>query len=1010
VAVTFDAVGPSGSGATTATSPLTWSHTDGGTADWLLAAVAVDGGATTIPANFPITAMTYGAASFGAPLLNWQSGGSGQNVGYLALYALQNPASGANTASATVTTGAVVDVITGGSLSFITGGGSLGTPVHADSAGAGVTSGSVTVPTASASSIVAVFVATGSGGVAFTSGTSRFLGNNAGFGNGAAATCAGATIAGTGGNVTVNWTQNSDFYAAIAVEILPPAGGAAYDGAPSGFRPAWPPALTRTFGPAMPFTGTPFQLDAAPQAQANAGLATGAGAALAAGTGKPYPAALDTSVAPGFWKDQSGHPIVVIGDEAWGLVGNAGRWGGTWQSDIDGYVTARAAQGYTAVEIDLVPSTLAGGLNDGATWDGVSMFNSGTSATAGDPSAGLNSTYWQRVDYLIAALARAGMTLFANILLSYDMGHALSGLTPTQFGAYGTGLGARYASTGNLQWMIEDDYFGTADSTLDTILTGIRAAGDTRPISIENYSESTSRKDVSNNSVLSWGTSNAGWQWCYSYNVAYFAVEYAYGEASPLPVIRGDGYYYKASGDEQLIRNHFWWALSSGSRGFFGGDDRIWQWQSGSAAAVTTGAWQTATLPAAAAAFAALPGWHKLIPDTGSAFILSGRGTRATSLTSGGGATAYSGTTDNYVSGSIAADATLAVIYCLQHFSVTIDQAKMAPGYTAAWMDPLTGALTSTAAGSAYNSTPLGNNSAGNPDWVLVLQAPTTVSAAAGLATGAAAAQQPSAAATATAGLAPGTGTAQASTTSAGSNAALAAGNAVAQQAVPAITVNAGLATSTGIAQQPAVSASGSTNAPAGLASAAGAALQPMAAGAVNAGLAAGSGAALQPVPATGVNAGLATGSGTALVAAAAEGASAGLATGTGTAQQPSVTTSGSTNAPAGLASAAGTTQQPVPAATAAAGLASAAGTAQAAGHGAIAGVATAACAALAPALTLTAQAHAAAAQAVAAALSATAQTVIPAVFGTATATGAPFTTATASGGGTVTATAGGQP
>jgi len=48
----------------------------------------------------------------------------------------------------------------------------------------------------------------------------------------------------------------------------------------------------------------------------------------------------------------------------------------------------------------------------------------------------------------------------------------------------------------------------------------------------------------------------------------------------------------------------------------------------------------------------------------------------------------------------------------------------MAAGYGAKWMDPVTGATTTATVASTYNSTAQGNNSAGDPDWVLILASP----------------------------------------------------------------------------------------------------------------------------------------------------------------------------------------------------------------------------------------------------------------------------------------------
>jgi hypothetical protein len=63
------------------------------------------------------------------------------------------------------------------------------------------------------------------------------------------------------------------------------------------------------------------------------------------------------------------------------------------------------------------------------------------------------------------------------------------------------------------------------------------------------------------------------------------------------------------------------------------------------------------------------------------------------------------------------------VIYSGKALNITIDQSKMAAGYTVTWIDPVTGATFAGTPGSTYNSTTArGNNSAGDPDWVLVLK------------------------------------------------------------------------------------------------------------------------------------------------------------------------------------------------------------------------------------------------------------------------------------------------
>ena len=170
----------------------------------------------------------------------------------------------------------------------------------------------------------------------------------------------------------------------------------------------------------------------------------------------------------------------------------------------------------------------------------------------------------------------------------------------------------------------------------------------------------------------------------YTYIQTYFGVEYAYTEASPIPVIWGDGYFYQGTGNtyfalyDRAVRQFAWWALSSGARGLNTGSEGIWQWASGALAQVTGEYWFTSVAGLVRAAVEALPGWHKLIPDTSSLLVTAGRGTHATETTSGGGGSQYGeATTDAYVTASRVPDGSLALIYLSHATTITIDQTKM---------------------------------------------------------------------------------------------------------------------------------------------------------------------------------------------------------------------------------------------------------------------------------------------------------------------------------------------
>jgi len=423
-----------------------------------------------------------------------------------------------------------------------------------------------------------------------------------------------------------------------------------------------------------------------------------------------------------YFTDGSSNPIMVRADTVWALPVNAGAAGGavTWQNDIDNYMSTRASQGFNATEIAVPPTSVHGAVSDnGETWDGILPFASGNPGS-------LTSGYWARVDYLLTSAQNQNMTVFMNVATTTaidNSGGALYNKTTTQFQNYGTALGNRYKTYPNVIWIVGEDYFGTYDSRLTALLTGIRSSGDTHMVSIENYDESTSRFDIYNNNVMAWGTTYAQYNTCYSYNTGYNVIEYAYGEASPLTVLHSDGYYDQGNAGDNtyrsFCRNLLWWSLSSGSRGFLYGREAIYGWDTSALTNLTNNTFDNSDLNTIWNTFASLPGWHLLVPDTGSTLVTAGRGTHKAMIASGGAGTQYTGG-NTYVTAGITADGTLAVIYIPSNATITVSDTQMAKPYVAKWIDPVNGAVTTATKASTYNHS--GTNSAGAADWLLVLQ------------------------------------------------------------------------------------------------------------------------------------------------------------------------------------------------------------------------------------------------------------------------------------------------
>jgi hypothetical protein len=453
-----------------------------------------------------------------------------------------------------------------------------------------------------------------------------------------------------------------------------------------------------------------------------------------------YITGLSGTPGPGWFTDNLGHPKLWVAAETWALPNRAGEWngsgGGTYQQDYDNFFSTRSGQGVTVLMTDVLAGTNSDAPNNnGSTWDGVAPFVSG-----GDPTTGLNSSFWTRVDYMMSSAESNGITIgFVFNQYDFPSGYAFSGWTSTQFQAYGTAVGNRYGSQPNIIWLFGNDEYPTShDSSYESIITGLQGSGDTHLLGAWWSAEYTSRYETDNNQAASFGETYSAFNFGYTYNAGYWNTEYAYGEvvnqgqAHLLPVIWGDGYFYQGDATyfdtyDRAMRQETWWTLTAGARGFLSESENVWPWASTSPAAVSTNWFWVNNQANICNAYTGLGEWYNLLPDLNSALVTGGRGTRVSGLVSGGGGGQYEPAfTNSWVTASKTPDGKLAILYLPNSTTVTINQSLLTPGYTATWIDPVTGAKTAATPGSTYNSTAKGNNSQGDPDWVLVFQAPVT--------------------------------------------------------------------------------------------------------------------------------------------------------------------------------------------------------------------------------------------------------------------------------------------
>ena len=450
-------------------------------------------------------------------------------------------------------------------------------------------------------------------------------------------------------------------------------------------------------------------------------VAATAGSLTVAHADPPFITSIAGTGATSYFADQYSQPIMLRAFSIWMLFSHAGRWTGTAESTIDDAIADLQTMGANALMVKTFSHTTFGSENDtGNTHDDIAPF------VGGDISV-LNDTFWDRFDYLLNAAAAAGITVLVNMAhATSDLasGGILDGESATNMGNYGEALGARYASFPNIIWMVGGDYFDSHETELDALIAGIQSQGDTHLVSVQNYAESTSRKDLFDNATLNTGLGLADFNFVYSYNVSYDGINHAFGESSPIPAAWMDGFYdQNNAGSRKLLRDQMWWCLSSGGRGSQYGSEGLWQWGSGAAAALGTETFPTNDLAGIWDAFAALSGWHQLVPDTNNSFLTAGRGTHAASFESGGGGDQYTpGDPQNgYVTAGVTPDGTLAVVYFPIDTTVTVDDTELVASYEVFWMDPVTGATTAESIASTYS--PTGTNSLGGADRVLVFRA-----------------------------------------------------------------------------------------------------------------------------------------------------------------------------------------------------------------------------------------------------------------------------------------------
>lgn len=432
--------------------------------------------------------------------------------------------------------------------------------------------------------------------------------------------------------------------------------------------------------------------------------------------------------------DAQSNPRPILGRVAWFLTSLN-------QAAYQDFIDDTADKGFNAIEFHVVNHDPRGNTPpyagngelpftkrlDGNNWSGALTY--GTIGNEAPDFTQTNEAYWTHVDGIVSyALSRNIKLLIFPNYYGYsgsDQGWAseivANGTTKMQ--TYGAFVADRYKNAANIIWMLGGDRgvdpaFSTNETNVQqAILDGFAsvAGQQSTQTSCEWGGQSvcadepTFGADCSLNGVHdgSGDFISITARGAYSDNAGP-----AFLQEGPFDQEGSDGNSVNLNATQPVRRFH-WWAWLSTIGGYVAGNGYVWPFKSGYSDHLTT---TDATCCSHLNAFIKSVAWHRLVP--------SGLGSIGTLLTAGAGTVG----TDNYAAAAATPEGDLFVVYIAPGNGgpVTADMTKLSGTVTARWLDPVSGAYTAIGTyantGTRQFTTP-GNNSGGDADWVLRLDA-----------------------------------------------------------------------------------------------------------------------------------------------------------------------------------------------------------------------------------------------------------------------------------------------
>jgi Protein of unknown function (DUF4038)/Putative collagen-binding domain of a collagenase len=421
--------------------------------------------------------------------------------------------------------------------------------------------------------------------------------------------------------------------------------------------------------------------------------------------------------------DSNNVPFLIIGDAPHSILAKLNN------ADATTYLTDRGNRGFNALWIELLCDDYTFG------YGSEGQANYGRDVNGNNPFAATlaggyydlttpNEAYWSHVDFIVQTAAANGLQCLFTPL---DQG----GWTQTSLAngtsrcqQYGQFLGNRYRNYPNIIWNFGNDFqqwrTQQNDAVILAIADGVRSTDPNHLITIQlDFPVSESQDDTN------W-ISRINTNGVYTYYPTYAECYVAYNKPTIMPVLFLEENYEDENnlcevGTPSILRRQEYWSILAGSLGghMYGSYwidrfDPAWQQHLSSQSVTELGYFKN---------FFTGIAFHALVPDQNHTLLTAGYGIFNNNNTCI--------SENDYATAAAAPDGSLAVIYTPVAHTMTVALGNFNGPVTARWFDP-TNATFQTVAGSPFpnvgthNFTTPGNNSAGDPDWVLLLEAATS--------------------------------------------------------------------------------------------------------------------------------------------------------------------------------------------------------------------------------------------------------------------------------------------